>query len=380
MAAYDLVVLGLGAMGSAAAYHAARRGQRVLGLDAHDRRHTLGSSHGRSRMIREAYYEAPEYVPLVRRAYALWRELEADSGRSLLTITGGLYFGPPESGLVNGVLRSAREHDLAHDILRPAEVAARFPAFRLADDQAAVYEANAGILEPEACVEAHLDLAARHGAELHHSEPAQRWAADDSGVRVETERGGYTAGRLVIAAGPWTSELLSELDLPLVVWRLVNAHFEPTRPEPFGPDRCPVYLWQGPEGVYGGFPSLPGQGVKFGRHDVGEVCTPRTIRREIEDGEIEGLRDVLERYLPGAAGPLKWAFTCMYTMTPDHHFILDRHPRHERVVYACGFSGHGFKFASVIGEVLTDLLIDGRTRHPIDFLSAARFAAPTLPR
>ena len=380
MAAYDVIVVGLGAMGSAAAYHAARRGRRVLGLDAYERGHTLGSSHGRTRMIREAYYEAPEYVPLVQRSYALWRELEAEAGRPLLSITGGLYLGRPESELIAGVLASVRRRGLAHDYLTAAEVADRFPGFRFPDEMVGVYEANAGILEPEACVGAHLDLAAGQGAELRHREPVRRWAADGGGVRVETERGSYSAERLVIAAGPWADEVLAELRLPLEVWRLVNVHLEPTRPALFEPERCPVYLWTGPEGLYGGFPSLPGQGVKFGRHDVGEVCTPRTIRREIDDHEIEELRVVLERYLPGAGGAVKWAFTCMYTMTPDHHFIVDRHPQHGQMVYACGFSGHGFKFASVIGEVLADLALDGRTSQPIGFLSAGRFAAPAAGR
>jgi len=194
-------------------------------------------------------------------------------------------------------------------------------------------------------------------------------------VRVETDQGSYRAERLVIAAGPWADEMLTELKLPLEVWRLVNVHFEPARPELHAPERCPVYLWSGPEGIYGGFPTLPDQGVKFGRHDIGEVCTARTIRREIDDAEIDELRAVLERYTVGAAGPLKWSFTCMYTMTPDHHFILDHHPQHSQVVYACGFSGHGFKFSSVIGEVLADLALEGATRHPIDFLSAARFGS-----
>jgi sarcosine oxidase len=371
---YDAIVIGLGAMGSAAAYHLARRGGRVLGLDAHPRGHARGSSHGRSRIIREAYFEAPAYVPLVQRAYALWRELEAESGRPLLTITGGLNIGRPESDFVGGALASARRHGLPYEELTAPEVTARFLGFRPTEDLVAVYEPNAGILDPEACVGAHLDLAARHGTELRHGEPARRWDADGAGVRVETERGVYHAGRLVIAAGPWAGELLAGLGLPLEVWRIVNAHFEPARPELFGPDRCPIYLWQVPEGDYYGFPNLPGQGVKIGRHDVGEVCTPHTIRRSVDEAEVAMLRAMLDRYLPGAAGAVKWTLTCMYTNTPDRHFVLDRHPAHPQVAYGCGFSGHGFKFASAIGEVLADLALDGATRQPIGFLAASRFA------
>ena len=372
MNSYDVIVIGLGGMGSAAAYHLAHRGRRVLGLDAHPRGHTQGSSHGRSRIIREAYYEAPDYVPLVQRAYALWRALEAESGRSLLTITGGLNVGQSDGEFVRGALASARQHGLAHESLTPEEVAARFPAFRLADDLVAVYEPNAGFLAPEDCVGAHLDLATRHGAELRHAEPARAWSADGGEVRVETDQSAYVGERLVIAAGPWADEQLADLNLPLSVQRVVNVHFEPTRPELFGPDRCPVHIWEVPEGHYYGIPALPDQGVKFGRHDLGEICTPHTIRREVDPDEIEALRAVLDRYLPGAAGAVKWTLTCMYTNTPDRHFVIDRHPRHDRVVYACGFSGHGFKFSSAVGEILADLALGGTTRHPIGFLSAAR--------
>jgi sarcosine oxidase len=216
-------------------------------------------------------------------------------------------------------------------------------------------------------------------------------------VRVETEHGSYHAERLVIAPGPWAAELLGcsggaghdgggddacigptigGIDPAwFTVQRMVNVHFEPTRAELFGPERCPVYILEVPEGVHYGFPALPEQGIKFGRHDLGEVCTPRTIRREVDPAEVEALRAVLERYLPGAAGPVKWTLTCMYTNTPDRDFILDRHPAHAQVVFGAGFSGHGFKFAGVIGEVLAELALDGGTGHEIGFLSAARFRA-----
>jgi sarcosine oxidase len=376
MTAYDVIVLGLGAMGSATAFHGARRGRRILGLDAYEPGHTRGASHGRTRAIREAHFEAPEYVPLVQRAYALWRELEAASGRRLLTITGGLSIGPPGSPLVQGVLRSARAHGLAHDYLTPAEMATRFPGFRLTDDLVAVREANAGILEQEACIAAHLELAATYGAEMRHTEPVLRWLADGAGVRVETARGTYTAEHLVVTAGPWAGEVLADLALPLTNWRVVSVHFEPTRPELFQVERCPVYFWAVPEGIFGGFPWLPGEGLKIGRHDTGEVCTPRSVRRDVERSNVEALRAVLDRYMPGAAGTVTGVSTCLYTNTPDRHFIVDRHPTHPQVLYACGFSGHGFKFASVMGEALAELALDGVTRHSIGFLSASRFAAP----
>ena len=380
MAAYDVIVLGLGAMGSAAAFHVAQRGRRVLGLDAYEPGHTRGASHGRTRAIREAHFEAPEYVPLVQRAYALWRDLEAASGRRLLTITGGLSIGPPDSPLVRGVLTAARAHGLAHDYLTPAEMAVRFPGFRLTDDLVAVREANAGILEQEACIAAHLELAGRHGADMRHAEPVLRWLADGAGVRVETARGTYMAEELVVTAGPWAGEVLAELSLPLTNWRVVSVQFKSMRPELFQVERCPQYFWAVPEGIYGGFPWLPGEGLKIGRHDTGEVCTTSSVRRQVDDSEVEALRAVLDRYMPGAAGPVQGASTCLYTNAPDRHFIVDRHPTHPQVLYACGFSGHGFKFASVMGEVLADLALDGATRHPIGFLSAARLSAPASGR
>lgn len=375
---YDVIVIGLGAMGSAAAYHlaagAARgRRQRVLGLDAFGRGHKRGSSHGTSRIIREAYYESPEYVPLVQRAYTLWRELEAASGRRLLTITGGLNIGAPESEFVRGSRASAIAHALPYEELTPAEVAARFPGFRLPESLMAIYEPHAGWLQPEECVFAHLDLAARHGATIRHDEPARRWRADGDGVQVETDAGVYAADRLVITAGPWTSEVLASLGLPLAVVRIVNAHFAPAVPERFAPDRCPVYLLDVPEGNYYGFPALPGEGLKIGRHETGEPCTPATIRRTVDDAEVAMLRRVLDTYLPGAAGDVRHTLTCMYTNTPDRHFILDHHPQYANVVYGCGFSGHGFKFASVIGEIMADLATQGTTHHDIAFLAASRF-------
>ncbi|HET6262261.1 MAG TPA: N-methyl-L-tryptophan oxidase, partial [Chloroflexia bacterium] len=287
-------------------------------------------------------------------------------------IIGGVYIGSPDTEIVRGVLRSAEEHGLACDYLSAAELMTRFPGFRVPEDLVAVYEANGGVLDAEACVGAHLDLAARHGAELRHGEPALRWAADGSGVRVETAAGSYTGERLVIAAGPWIGGLLADLPLPLAVWRVYNTFFEPTRPE-FEVGRCPFYLLEVPEGTYYGLPSLPGQGLKAGRHDSGEVSTPQNVRRTVEVSEVEAIRSVLERYMPGAAGALKATTTCVYTVTPDADFVIDRHPEHPQVVYASPCSGHGFKFSSAIGEVLCDLALEGTSEFEVTVFSAPRF-------
>lgn len=374
--AYDVVVVGLGGMGSATAAHLAKRGKRVLGLEQFGRLHANGSSHGHSRIIRQAYFEAPEYVPLLHRSYALWRELEVESGQpDLLTITGGLNIGTPESEFVTGSLASAKQHNLEYEYLNHQEVGERFPGFRLTDDLVAVYEPNAGFLKPEECIDAHLTVAEQHGAELRFNQPMAGWSVDGDGVLVKTATGTVRADRLVITAGPWAGQVLADLGLPLTVRRIVNAHFEPSEPEHYAADRCPVYLFQVPEGDYYGFPMLPGQGVKLGRHDGGEITSPQTIRREIDNAEIDALRDVLARYLPGAVGPVSHTLTCMYTDTPDANFILDRHHDHPQIVYGCGFSGHGYKFASVIGEILADLAADGSSHHDIGFLSASRFVS-----
>jgi sarcosine oxidase len=373
---YDAIVIGLGAMGSATAAHLARRGYRVLGLDAYHRGHTLGSSHGTSRIIREAYFEDPAYVPLVQRAYTLWRDLERLAARPLLTITGGLVLGPRDGVFVDGAIRSASQHGLRHELLAKPEVEARFAGLRVPDGMVGVLEPNAGILHPEQCIAAHLDVAARNGADLHHREPAVGYRVESSGITVGTVGARYRAQRLVITTGPWATELLADAGIPLTVKRVVNVHFQSTRPELFARDRCPVVLWELPEGRYYAVPGTPPDPLKFGRHDDGEICTPHTIRREVDDVEVASLRMVLDRYMPGASGPVARAFTCMYTLTPDEHFVLDKHPLHDQVVFACGFSGHGFKFAAVVGEILADLAVDGSTRHDIRFLSVSRFSSP----
>lgn len=369
MRSYDAIVLGLGGMGSAAAYHLAKRGYRVLGLDAHERGHALGSSHGETRMIREAYAESPEYVPLVQRAYALWRELEAETGTDLLTITGGIGIRPDGAGSVDNQMRAAARYGLAVETLSAAEVMARYPGFRVPDGTIGVFDPHSGFLRPEACVGAHLDMAAKHGAALHHSEPARRWMRDGDGVRVETDSGAYTADRLVITAGPWAAQALAGLDVPLEVWRMYNVHFASTQPELFAPGNFPVWGISVPEGSYYGFPYLPEQGFKLGRHDTGEPCTPETARRDVTGAEVAALRSVVDTYFNGASGDVIQTLTCLYTMTPDHHFVLDRYPGMDNVAY-----GHGFKFASAIGEVMADFVIEGRATQPVEFLAASRFA------
>jgi sarcosine oxidase len=379
---HDVIVLGLGGMGSAAAAHLAARGSRVLGLDRFGPAHDSGSSHGGSRIIRQSYFEDPAYVPLLLRAYELWDRLSVDSGTDLITRTGGLYLGPPASPTVAGSLRAAEEWDLAHEVLDAAELRRRFPTFRPQDDEIAVYEEAAGFVRPELTVGAHLALAGRHGAELRFQEPAEDWAVTPGGgVRVTTAAGTYTAGRLVIAPGAWAPELLTDLALPLTVERQVMHWFAPVGGVgPFVPGRQPVHIHEDAEGtqIYG-FPAIDGPdgGAKVAFFRRGNVTDPNALDRAVHPEEVQAMADHLRTVLPSLPGRHLAGVACMYTTTPDHHFVIAPHPEHPQVTAACGFSGHGFKFVPVVGEILADLATEGTTRHPIALFDPRR---PALAR
>ncbi|MDQ2710763.1 MAG: N-methyl-L-tryptophan oxidase [Acidobacteriota bacterium] len=381
---FDVIVLGLGAMGSAAAYHLALRGKRVLGLEQYTAAHDRGSSHGESRIIRQAYHENPAYVPLVQRAYELWEQLEADTGQDILKLTGGLMIGSRESAVVQGTIRSAREHGLEYQTLDANELRRRFPTLRPRPDDMAVYEVKAGFLRPEVAVSAHLQQAERHAAELHFLESVERWTADASGdgVDVVTSRGRYRASRLVIAPGAWASRLLAELRIPFAIRRHSMCWFDPGAAlEMFSPDRFPIYIWDvnGHE-VFYGFPFTGGDGggVKAAMHSGGDPCAPETLHAGSTDLEVAELRRCVARFIPALNGPVVRSVPCMYTLTPDEHFVLSVHPEFSQVAIAAGFSGHGFKFASVIGEVLADLSSVGSTKYEIGFLNPLRFGRDAL--
>jgi sarcosine oxidase len=375
MERWDTIVVGLGAMGSAATFHAARRGQRVVGLEQFTPAHDRGSSHGRSRVTRQAYFENPAYVPLLGRASELWTQLQRDSGKRLIETTGGLMLGPPDGGVVRGTLASARLHGLPHEVLDASEVRRRFPAFTIDDGMIGVLDKVAGVLFPEDCIRAHAAAATQAGAELRWQEPLVSWKATGDSVEVKTPKGTHVAGTLVLCAGPWMGKLLANLQLPLAVERNVLYWFRPTTDVAlFAPGKFPVFLIEHEPGkLFYGFPALGDDGIKVARHHTGVSCSPTDIRREIDPDEIREARSILERHLPTVSGELLSATTCMYTNTPDGHFIIDRHPRHPNVILASPCSGHGFKFASVIGEILADLACAGRTEHPIDMFSLGRF-------
>jgi sarcosine oxidase len=379
---YDVIVLGLGGMGSAAARHLARRGATVLGLEQFTPAHALGSSHGDTRIVRKAYFEHPDYVPLLRRTYPLWDELGAEIGRPLFVRTGALMIGARDSAVVAGTLASAQQWGLPHEMLDAGQMQQRYPQFSLRADEIAVFEADAGYVSPEDAVRAHLDLARRDGADLRFGAKVTAWRLDGDGVLVTFAGGQARAGSLVLAAGAWTGPLAPGLDVPLRVARRVMHYLNPPAgPAQFDATRFPVYFFQiGPgDGIYG-FPLVgdPANGVKVGFHYRGGDGDPDTLDREVSGAEREEMRALLAERIPGLAGEHVDARVCMYTLTPDEHFVIDLLPGSAgRVAVAAGFSGHGFKFTPVIGEILADLALYGATEHPIGFLAAARFAAPT---
>lgn len=371
---YDVIVLGLGGMGSAALSQLARRGQRVLGIEQFPLVHERGSSHGQTRIIRTAYYEDPCYVPLLRRAFALWHDLEQRTGRHLLTRCDCLTLGPDDGELLTGVRTAARDHSLAlHEL--GANVPERYPAFHLPPGMQGAYETEAGYLYVEDCVRAHLDDARTHGASIHAEEPVLGWEANASGVTVRTALGEYHAERLIITAGAWATRLLADLGVPFSVMRQTLLWFPPKHPERFRRDRFPIFIAETDAGAFYGLPMIDPRGVKVARHyGAPELSGPESVDWTVYPEDETPVRAFLDRVFPGEFGPCFAGQVCMYTLTPDRHFVIDRHPAHERVVAAAGFSGHGFKFASVVGEILADLVLEGKTAWPIDPFRATRFA------
>lgn len=386
-AGWDVVVLGLGAAGSAAACHLARRGARVLGLEQHGPLHALGSSHGRTRIIRVAYFEHPDYVPLLRRAWELWRALERDAGRELLLQTGGLMIGPPGGEVVAGALRSAREHGLEHRLLDAAELRREHVTLAPEDHEVAVHEPDAGVLFTEACLQAHLERAVAAGAELRFGARARLAEVPASGP-ITLELGGprpetIQAEKVVLAAGAWTTRLLSghpelgprprlHVERNWVAWlEPVDGPGSPA----FAPGRFPIFIWDRPgELAHYGFPAVRGDLPKVAFHHAGQGQPPQdpdAARPGPTDEQRRALLARLRETIPALAGRIAQTSTCLYTNTSDGHFVLDRLAG-GRLVLASPCSGHGFKFATVLGEVLADLTLDGSTRHPIGFLGLGR--------
>ncbi len=374
MDTYDAIVLGTGGVGSAAAYHLARRGAKVLGLDQFPGGHDRGSSHGQTRIIRQAYFEHANYVPLLLRAYELWRELEQETNANLLHQVGLLQIGPPEGQVVRGVLEATRLHGLDVEQLSEQEIPHRFPGFRAPAGSVGVLEPAAGYLRVEQCVLSHLEAARIHGAEFRFGVTARDWRQESSHVFVNTDQGEYRADKLVITAGPWAPQMLADLGVPLVV-RRKHLYWFPTSERSYHEaGGCPTYLYELPHGVFYGFPQIDERGVKVAEHSGGaEIDNPTDDPRPLDAADLSRVEAFLSEYLPGVGRPVQARGVCFYTMSPDEHFLVDRHPRHDRVQFVAGLSGHGFKFTSVLGEALAELALAGTTRLPVGFLGLNRF-------
>ena len=375
---YDAIVIGLGGMGSASAYHLARRGKRVLGLEQFGLLHERGSSHGLTRIIRLAYHEDPAYVPLLRRAYELWHDLETTAGEQLLVTTGSLEGGPEDGPMFRGALEAAEAHDIPHEVLDGAEVRRRHPGYAgIGDDLRVVWQPDGGFLLAERTMLAHVNGAIAAGAELRFREPAGTWEPTaEGGVRVTTPRATYEADRLVVCGGPWMGALVPALRSLAVPERQVLAWLTPRSPELFKPDRFPVFLLDVEEGSFYGFPSHDGHGFKFGwYHHFREPMDPDDADRSSRPDDEVALRAFAERYFPDGAGPTEMLKACIFTNTPDEHFVIDRLGEMPQVTVVSACSGHGYKFCSVIGEIAADLASAGETSHQIDLFRLSRFGA-----
>jgi sarcosine oxidase len=371
---YDAIVIGVGGMGSATVYHLARRGKRVLGLERFDVPHTMGSSHGVNRIIRLAYYEDPSYVPLLRRSYELWRELEQIAGEQLLYITGSIDASFDGGAVFQGSLKSCELHALPHEVLTGGELHRRFPAFHLPGTTMAVLQPDGGFLTSERCIVAHVEAAVAHGAEVHGREQVLGWEPRGGGVSVRTDHGEYEANRLVITAGSWAGKLLPRLSELAKPERQVLGWFQPRRPELFALGSMPVFNLAVAEGRYYGLPVFNVPGFKLGKyHHLEQQVDPDRVDRECHPEDEAVLRLFADRYFPDGAGPTMALRVCMFTNSPDEHFILDVHPELPQVAIAAGFSGHGYKFCSVVGEVMADLAERGATSHDIHLFRLSRF-------
>ncbi|MBM4009875.1 MAG: N-methyl-L-tryptophan oxidase [Planctomycetes bacterium] len=376
---FDVIVAGAGGMGTAAAAHLARRGASVLALDRFPPGHARGSSHGQTRLIRLAYFEHPDYVPLLLRARASWRDLERETAATLLTECGLLSAGPAAGPLLAGTLRSARDHGLEVERLSGGEATDRWPAFRIPDPWDAVFEPAAGHLAVEACVRAHAEVAVRHGGVIEPEHDVRGWRVEGDAVLVETSRETVAGSRLVLCPGPWAAGLLRLPAIRFTVLRKSLYWYAPADSlTAADATALPTYAFDTPRGFFYGFPLLDGRGLKLAEHTGGrEVADPFAVDRAIDPEEQAAIEGWSAEHLPGVSLTRTAHEVCLYTMSPDHHFVVGLHPEHPQVALAAGFSGHGFKFASAIGEVLADLALTGTTPLPVGFLAPTR---PALQR
>jgi sarcosine oxidase len=371
---YDVIVVGVGGMGSATVYHLVSRGLRVLGLERFTIPNEMGSSHGLTRIIRLAFREGLEYVPLARRAYRLWEELQERMGEQILHITGSIHAGTTGTPDFESTVQACIAQDVPHEVLSGDDISVRFPGYRLPPDVTAVLQPDGGFLVPERCIEGYVASSRELGAEVHEGEALLDWEPTASGVQVRTDGGVYSAGALVFTSGAWTGKLLPELASLAVPERQVLAWFNPLKPAFFSPSNFPVFTVAIDGGSFYGFPAYGGLGFKVGKfHHLGEQANPDGLNRIPTPRDESVLRDFTEKYFPDAAGETENMVVCMFTNSPDEHFIIGKHATYPQVSFAAGFSGHGFKFCSVVGEIMADVSVKGDTDQDIRLFSPDRF-------
>ncbi len=372
---FDIIVLGVGAHGSSAIYHLSKTGYTVCGIDRFTPPHSFGSSHGQSRIIRQAYHESPMYVPLVKEAYNLWNELERASGKQLLLKTGGIILGDENASVIKGAKLSAETHDIPYEYLHSTEITKRFPALKPKENTVAVVEENAGILFPELCIETNLKLAAKNGAQLLCNEVVTSINENGDVIEIRTDKNSYRTKKLIVSAGAWLNDLLPELQLPLAVKRQVLFWFKNANKQLqqfIQPDKLPVYIWEYAAGkIFYGFPDV-GDGIKAAPHHEGQTVHPNLLSKKVHEDEINQMKNIIDEHFKIDA-IFNFSDVCMYTNTPDEHFIIDHHPLNKNIIIASPCSGHGFKFSSIIGKMLSDMATEKPVHFDISPFNLSRF-------
>lgn len=367
---FDVLVVGCGGVGSAALYSLASRGLKVAGIDRYSPPHVFGSSHGQTRAIRKAYFEHPDYVPLLHSAYELWKNLEQESQEKLLHLVGVLEAGPADGVLIEGVRNSAKQHDLLVDTLSPEEARKQFPGLWLDESFDCVFESDAGYLLVEQCISSYLQLARLRGAQLLTNTTVHEWSASSSGVEVSTSAGTLHCGSLVLAGGPWSADLVG--DITGASLQLKKKHmywFANDNKQYLASCGFPVFAIElSQDRIYYGFPQIDADGVKLAEHTGGEPANSPDELRPYDDPDADRTAQFRKTHLPNMTGDVKRHEACLYTLSHDENFYLDTHPLHANVAFVSGLSGHGFKFAPVLGEALSDLVTKGITHHNTDFL------------
>jgi len=380
---FDAIVIGVGSTGSATCYYLAKQGLNVLGLEQFDIPHELGSHAGQSRIIRKAYFEHPDYVPLLQRAYQNWKSLEDESRAQLYFKTGLLYFGKSDSPLIKGLRESAQKYSIEVNDLTAKQLSTQFPQFDIPEGYDRLIEPDAGFVTPERAILLYTERALQNGASIHTKEKTLAWDKSANVITVKTNKDTYQCNKLIITVGPWAGKVIPDLTKNLNVTRQMVAWVKPKKWQPFelGNFPCWTIADDARPGIYYGFPILNTAkfggpiGLKLAHHTPGAISDPDTVNRIPLEEDESNLVSALNKFIPDGYESTHVMKTCLYTNTPDENFILDFLPGYDKdVVVASGFSGHGFKFASVVGEILSDMAVKGNTSQPIGFLNVKRFS------